>query len=221
MSGCGGETERDRRASREKRVRTEEEGRSARGRANLFDVNCSQSVSLFSSSSSSSIPWHPPLPYPGTSCLRSVTATRIARGQALGRSKRRRRVCFASVMCRVYNHTDASGSRLLDMGRSVLIFPFLYLARLIDLVAEDNAIEDTIYHLHRALNAGRIDLDRFLRVRPALLAPSFPRLPPYPRSRARSRAYRISLSPPPPHYCCCDLPSSNYLVTFTSVRPMT
>ena len=37
--------------------------------------------------------------------------------------------------------------------------------RLVDLVAEDNAIEDTIYHLHRALNAGRIDLDRFLRVR--------------------------------------------------------
>ena len=39
--------------------------------------------------------------------------------------------------------------------------------RLVDLVAEDNAIEDTIYHLHRALNAGRIDLDRFLRVRPS------------------------------------------------------
>ena len=37
--------------------------------------------------------------------------------------------------------------------------------RLINLVAEDNAIEDTIYHLHRALNAGRIDLERFLRVR--------------------------------------------------------
>ena len=32
------------------------------------------------------------------------------------------------------------------------------------LVAEDNAIEDTIYHLHRALNSGRIDLERFLRV---------------------------------------------------------
>jgi ESCRT-I complex subunit TSG101 len=32
------------------------------------------------------------------------------------------------------------------------------------LVAEDNAIEDTIYHLHRALNAGRLDLERFLRV---------------------------------------------------------
>ncbi|THH03634.1 hypothetical protein EW146_g10377, partial [Bondarzewia mesenterica] len=35
--------------------------------------------------------------------------------------------------------------------------------QLVDLVAEDNAIEDTVYHLHRALNAGRIDLDRFLR----------------------------------------------------------
>jgi hypothetical protein len=32
------------------------------------------------------------------------------------------------------------------------------------LIADDNAIEDTIYHLHRALNAGRIDLERFLRV---------------------------------------------------------
>jgi len=39
------------------------------------------------------------------------------------------------------------------------------LTRLINLVAEDNAIEDTIYHLHRALNAGRIDLERCLRVR--------------------------------------------------------
>ena len=37
--------------------------------------------------------------------------------------------------------------------------------RLINLVAEDNAIEDTIYHLHRALNTGRVDLERFLRVR--------------------------------------------------------
>ncbi|KAF8077983.1 UEV domain-containing protein [Lyophyllum atratum] len=35
--------------------------------------------------------------------------------------------------------------------------------QLISLVAEDNAIEDTIYHLHRALNSGRIDLERFLR----------------------------------------------------------
>ncbi|PPQ78069.1 hypothetical protein CVT25_015603 [Psilocybe cyanescens] len=35
--------------------------------------------------------------------------------------------------------------------------------QLINLIADDNAIEDTIYHLHRALNAGRIDLERFLR----------------------------------------------------------
>ena len=36
--------------------------------------------------------------------------------------------------------------------------------RLVDLIAEDKAIEDTMYHLHRALNSGRIDLDRFIRV---------------------------------------------------------
>ncbi|KAF7294965.1 UEV-domain-containing protein [Mycena indigotica] len=35
--------------------------------------------------------------------------------------------------------------------------------QLINLVAEDNAIEDTIFHLSKALNSGRIDLDRFLR----------------------------------------------------------
>jgi hypothetical protein len=39
-----------------------------------------------------------------------------------------------------------------------------HLLRLINLIAEDNAIEDTIYHLHKALNAGRIDLDRFIKV---------------------------------------------------------
>lgn len=38
------------------------------------------------------------------------------------------------------------------------------LLRLVDLIAEDKAIEDTMYHLHRALNSGRIDLDRFIRV---------------------------------------------------------
>ncbi|CBQ73215.1 related to Tumor susceptibility gene 101 protein [Sporisorium reilianum SRZ2] len=35
--------------------------------------------------------------------------------------------------------------------------------QLVDLVAEDNAIEDTLYHLGRALNAERIDLERFLK----------------------------------------------------------
>lgn len=31
-------------------------------------------------------------------------------------------------------------------------------------MAEDNAIEDTIYHVTRALEAERIDIDRFLKV---------------------------------------------------------
>lgn len=47
---------------------------------------------------------------------------------------------------------------------TILTFDFFIVDRLINLVAEDNAIEDTIYHLHRALNSGRIDLDKFLRV---------------------------------------------------------
>lgn len=45
--------------------------------------------------------------------------------------------------------------------------------QLINLVAEDNAIEDTIYHLHRALNAGRIDLERFLRTTRSLAEEQF------------------------------------------------
>ncbi|KAF7970020.1 hypothetical protein HWV62_25396 [Athelia sp. TMB] len=45
--------------------------------------------------------------------------------------------------------------------------------QLIDLVAEDNAIEDTIYHLHRALSSGRVDLDRFLRTTRVLAEEQF------------------------------------------------
>ncbi|KAH9854147.1 UEV-domain-containing protein [Lenzites betulinus] len=45
--------------------------------------------------------------------------------------------------------------------------------QLINLVAEDNAIEDTIYHLHRALNAGRVDLERFLRTTRVLAEEQF------------------------------------------------
>ncbi|KAG6330299.1 hypothetical protein ID866_8789 [Astraeus odoratus] len=45
--------------------------------------------------------------------------------------------------------------------------------QLINLVAEDNAIEDTVYHLHRALNAGRIDLERFLRTTRVLAEEQF------------------------------------------------
>ncbi|KZT11380.1 UEV-domain-containing protein [Laetiporus sulphureus 93-53] len=45
--------------------------------------------------------------------------------------------------------------------------------QLINLVAEDNAIEDTIYHLHRALNTGRIDLERFIRTARVLAEEQF------------------------------------------------
>ncbi|KAF8478455.1 UEV domain-containing protein [Russula ochroleuca] len=45
--------------------------------------------------------------------------------------------------------------------------------QLVELVAEDSAIEDTMYHLHRALNAGRIDLDRFLRTTRVLAEEQF------------------------------------------------
>ncbi|OCH95529.1 UEV-domain-containing protein [Obba rivulosa] len=45
--------------------------------------------------------------------------------------------------------------------------------QLVDLVAEDNAIEDTVYHLHRALNTGRINLERFLRTTRVLAEEQF------------------------------------------------
>ncbi|KAH7889730.1 UEV domain-containing protein [Phlebopus sp. FC_14] len=45
--------------------------------------------------------------------------------------------------------------------------------QLINLVAEDNAIEDTTYHLHRALNSGRIDIERFLRTTRVLAEEQF------------------------------------------------
>jgi len=45
--------------------------------------------------------------------------------------------------------------------------------QLVNLVAEDNAIEDTIYHLHRALNTGRVDLERFLRTTRVLAEEQF------------------------------------------------
>lgn len=64
--------------------------------------------------------------------------------------------------------------------RSLTIFLFClllpFLARLINLVAEDNAIEDTMYHLHRALNSGRIDLERFLRVSKSLFSVWLPNI---------------------------------------------
>lgn len=45
--------------------------------------------------------------------------------------------------------------------------------QLINLIAEDHAIEDTIYHLHRALNDGRLDLDKFLKTTTRLAEEQF------------------------------------------------
>lgn len=66
-------------------------------------------------------------------------------------------VCATSIV------HDQLSPRLLTNPLGFGAYAF-HLDRLINLVAEDNAIEDTIYHLHRALNSGRIDLDKFLRV---------------------------------------------------------
>ena len=76
-------------------------------------------------------------------------------------------VCSTSIVHNQYVSIYLFLARL-DPETTIMI-PYVLRTphRLIDLVAEDNAIEDTIYHLHRALNAGRIDLDRFLRVRPS------------------------------------------------------
>lgn len=67
--------------------------------------------------------------------------------------------------------------------------------RLLDLVAEDAALEDTIYHLGRGLNSdtANIDLDRFLKVSflliASLLSISLTSPPPQiARPRSRSRA---------------------------------
>ncbi|KAG8833761.1 hypothetical protein FRC17_010134 [Serendipita sp. 399] len=45
--------------------------------------------------------------------------------------------------------------------------------QLINLVAEDHAIEDTIYQLHKALNEGRLDLDKFLKTTTRLAEEQF------------------------------------------------
>lgn len=45
--------------------------------------------------------------------------------------------------------------------------------QLINLIAEDHAIEDTLYHLSRALNNGRLDLDKFLKTTTRLAEEQF------------------------------------------------
>lgn len=48
-------------------------------------------------------------------------------------------------------------------GTDAIVLRFLSRARLIDLVAEDAAISDTLYQLNRALHNEKIDLERFLK----------------------------------------------------------
>jgi ESCRT-I complex subunit TSG101 len=77
--------------------------------------------------------------------------------------------------------------------------------RLLDLVAEDHAIEDTCYQLYSALNADppRIDLDKFLKVRaPAHLFASKLMTAGIANASARSRA--IHQAGPCQQDCACS-----------------
>lgn len=46
----------------------------------------------------------------------------------------------------------------------MISFCNLFLKRMFDLVAEDAAIEDTLYFLNRALEGDAIDVENFLKV---------------------------------------------------------
>ena len=46
----------------------------------------------------------------------------------------------------------------------LLINFLLFVYRLFDLVAEDNAVEDATYFLGKALNSERIDLNSYMKV---------------------------------------------------------
>jgi len=97
----------------------------------------------------------------------------------MGRLEAVRDVC-SSVVRRLAEVVSQTESRVEDMKRKgepavdeLVCSSDVVYNQLFDLVAEDNAIEDTIYHLHRALNAGRIDLERFLRTTRALAEEQF------------------------------------------------
>ncbi|KAG1782457.1 UEV domain-containing protein [Suillus placidus] len=80
-----------------------------------------------------------------------------------------RDVC-SNVSSRLQNTVDQGERNIAELRRKgdpevdeLICSTSIVHNQLINLVADDNAIEDTIYHLHRALNTGRIDLERFLR----------------------------------------------------------
>ncbi|EJD53040.1 UEV-domain-containing protein [Auricularia subglabra TFB-10046 SS5] len=83
----------------------------------------------------------------------------------------------ASRLRDTVNHAEANVAELRRKGDpevdELICSTTIVHNQLINLVAEDNAIEDTIYHLHRALNAGRIDLDKFLKTTRVLAEEQF------------------------------------------------
>ncbi|KAJ3509229.1 hypothetical protein NMY22_g16364 [Coprinellus aureogranulatus] len=91
-----------------------------------------------------------------------------------------RNVCF-SVADRTRNVVEKVEGNINDLKRKgdpnvdeMVCATTIVHNQLLNLVAEDNAIEDTVYHLHRALNSGRIDLERFLRDYGPLWYPNSP-----------------------------------------------
>lgn len=70
------------------------------------------------------------------------------------------------------NETVNEGVVVLENGRrrgeigvdEIVCADNLVSNQLLDLIAEDRAIDDTMYHLGRALNTGRVDLEKVLRV---------------------------------------------------------
>lgn len=97
----------------------------------------------------------------------------------MGRLQAVRDVC-QTVADRYQNTIFTAESNLQDLRRKgdpevdeLICSNSIVYNQLIDLVAEDNAIEDSIYHLHRALNAGKLDLEKFLKTTRALAEEQF------------------------------------------------
>jgi len=118
-----------------------------------------------------------------TERLRALQADLLAGEPAIrdemGRLEAVRDVC-CTVSNRLHDSVGRAESNIAELRRrgepdidEMVCAPTIVHNQLINLTAEDNAIEDTIYQLHRALNAGRIDLDRFLRTTRVLAEEQF------------------------------------------------
>ncbi|KAM6500554.1 UEV domain containing protein [Amanita muscaria] len=118
-----------------------------------------------------------------TERLRALQADLLAGEPAIrdemGRLEAVRDVC-CTVSNRLHDSVGRAESNIAELRRrgdpdidEMVCATTIVHNQLINLTAEDNAIEDTIYQLHRALNAGRIDLDRFLRTTRVLAEEQF------------------------------------------------